>query len=47
MLEIHDGDEDILILARGKEDTITELFILADGKENVIFHEIYFFIKKN
>ena len=36
MLEVHDSDEDILILARQREDTIRDLVILVGGDENVL-----------
>lgn len=36
MLEIHDGDEDVLILAREQEEMISELIILVGGNENVM-----------
>ena len=36
MLEVHDKGEDVLILARQKEDAIRELVILVGGEENVM-----------
>ena len=36
MLEVHDGDEDVLILAREKEEMISEVIILVGGDENVM-----------
>ncbi len=36
VLEVHDRDEDVLILARQKEDLISELIILVGGDENVM-----------
>jgi hypothetical protein len=36
MLEVHDKGEDVLILARQKEEIIRELVILVGGEENVM-----------
>ena len=36
LLEVHDGDEDVLIFARQKKETICELIILVGGNENVM-----------
>ena len=36
LLEIHDGDEDVLILARQKQEIVSELIILVGGDENVL-----------
>ncbi len=36
LLEVHDGDEDVLILAREKDQRISELYIVVGGDENVM-----------
>ncbi len=36
MLEVHDGSDDVLVLAREKNGAVTELIVLAGGEENVM-----------
>ena len=36
MLEVHDGDQDVLILAKQKDETLRELIILVGGEENAM-----------
>ena len=36
MLEVHEGDQDVLILAKLREDAVKELVILVGGEENVM-----------
>ncbi len=36
MLEVHDGNEDVLILARENEERVSDLIILVGGDENVL-----------
>ncbi|MFC2098485.1 DUF4252 domain-containing protein [Bacteroidota bacterium] len=36
LLEVHDGNEDILILAREKDNRISELYVIVGGDENVM-----------
>ena len=36
LLEIHDKDDDVLILAREKDNRISELYVVVGGDENVM-----------
>ena len=36
LLEVHDRDEDVLIIARERKEIISELIILVGGEENVM-----------
>ena len=36
LLEVHEEDQDVLILAKQKEDALKELIILVGGEENVM-----------
>ncbi len=38
LLEVHDGDEDVVIAAREKNGKITDLIVVVGGKENVLVH---------
>lgn len=38
MLEVHDGDEDVIIAAREKHGKITDLIVVVGGEENVLVH---------
>ena len=38
LLEIHDGDEDVVIAAREKKGKITDLIVVVGGDENVLVH---------
>jgi hypothetical protein len=38
LLEVHDGDEDVIIAAREKKGKITDLIVLVGGNENVMVH---------
>lgn len=38
LLEVHDGDEDVVIAAREKNGKITDLIVLVGGDENVLVH---------
>lgn len=36
LLQVHDGEEDVLILAKEKDSHVTELYVVIGGKENVM-----------
>jgi hypothetical protein len=36
LLEVHNTDDDVLILARKKKDRITEIYVVVGGDENVM-----------
>ena len=38
MLEVHDGDEDVIIAAREKHGKITDLIVVVGGDENTLVH---------
>lgn len=38
LLEVHDGDEDVVIAAREKNGKITDLIVVVGGDENVLVH---------
>ena len=38
LLEVHDGDEDVMIIAREKNGKIRDLIVLVGGDENVMVH---------
>jgi hypothetical protein len=38
LLEVHDGDDDVVIAAREKRGKITDLIIVVGGEENVLVH---------
>ena len=38
LLEVHDGDEDVLIAAREKNGKIRDLIVVVGGDENVLVH---------
>lgn len=38
LLEVHDGDEDVVIAAREKKGKITDLIVVVGGDENVLVH---------
>ena len=38
LLEVHDGDEDVVIAAREKKGKITDLIVIVGGDENVLVH---------
>jgi len=38
LLEVHDGDEDVIIAAREKKGKITDLIVLVGGSDNTMVH---------
>jgi hypothetical protein len=38
LLEVHDGDEDVIIAAREKRGKITDLIIVVGGEDNTLVH---------
>ncbi len=38
MLEVHDGDEDVIIAAREKHGKITDLIVVVGGQDNTLVH---------
>lgn len=38
LLEVHDGEEDVIIAAREKRGKITDLIVVVGGDENVLVH---------
>jgi len=38
LLEVHDGDEDVLIVAREKKGKIRDLVVVVGGDDNVLVH---------
>jgi hypothetical protein len=38
LLEVHDGNEDVVIAAREKKGKITDLIVIVGGDENVLVH---------
>jgi hypothetical protein len=38
LLEVHDGDEDVIIAAREKKGKITDLIVLVGGDDNTMVH---------
>jgi hypothetical protein len=38
LLEVHDGNEDVIIAAREKRGKITDLIVVVGGKDNVLVH---------
>ena len=38
MLEVHDGDEDVIIAVREKKGKITDLIVVVGGDENTLVH---------
>jgi len=38
MLEIHDGDEDVIIAVRERRGKITDLLVVVGGEENTLVH---------
>ena len=38
MLEVHDGDEDVIIAAREKHGKISDLIVVVGGDENTLVH---------
>jgi len=38
LLEVHDGEEDVIIAAREKKGKITDLIVVVGGEENVLVH---------
>jgi len=38
LMEVHDGDEDVVIAAREKKGKIRDLIVLVGGDENVLVH---------
>lgn len=38
LLEVHDGDEDVVIAAREKKGKITDLIVVVGGDDNVMVH---------
>ena len=38
MLEVHDGNEDVIIAAREKRGKITDLIVVVGGDNNVLVH---------
>ncbi|MCP4311744.1 MAG: DUF4252 domain-containing protein [Bacteroidetes bacterium] len=38
LLEVHDGDEDVIIAAREKRGKITDLIVVVGGEENTLVH---------
>lgn len=38
LLELHDGDEDVIIAAREKRGRITDLLVVVGGEENTLVH---------
>ena len=38
LLEVHDGDEDVIIAIREKKGKITDLIVVVGGDENVLVH---------
>jgi len=38
LLEVHDGDEDVIIAAREKKGKIRDLVVIVGGDENVLVH---------
>lgn len=38
MLEVHDGDEDVIIAAREKKGKIRDLIVIVGGDDNVLVH---------
>jgi hypothetical protein len=38
MMEVHDGDEEVIIAAREKRGYITDLIVVVGGSENVLVH---------
>ena len=38
LLEVHDGEEDVIIAAREKKGKITDLIVVVGGDENVLVH---------
>jgi len=38
MLEVHDGDEDVIIAVREKKGKIRDLVVIVGGDDNVLVH---------
>jgi hypothetical protein len=38
MMEVHDGDEEVIIAAREKRGVITDLIVVVGGSENMLVH---------
>ncbi len=38
LMEVHDGDEDVIIAAREKNGKITDLIVVVGGEENTLVH---------
>lgn len=38
LMEVHDGDEDVIIAAREKRGKITDLIVVVGGEENTLVH---------
>jgi hypothetical protein len=38
LMEVHDGDEDVIIAARQKNGKITDLIVVVGGEENTLVH---------
>jgi hypothetical protein len=38
MMEVHDGDEEVIIAAREKRGKITDLIVVVGGSDNVLVH---------
>jgi hypothetical protein len=38
LLEVHDGDEDVIIAAREKKGKVTDLIVLVGGSDNTMVH---------
>ena len=38
LMEVHDGDEDVIIAAREKKGKITDLIVVVGGDENTLVH---------
>ena len=38
LMEVHDGDEDVIIAAREKNGKIRDLIVVVGGDENVLVH---------
>jgi len=38
MMEVHDGDEDVIIAARENKGKITDLIVVVGGEENTLVH---------
>jgi len=36
VFQVHDGDEDVLILAREEDSHVTELYVVVGGEENIM-----------